>query len=223
MNRRLLIFGASGALGRAIGELAVERGFSAFHAGRQSSADICVVDPDWASAIPTIDAVVWAQGINISDSVESSSNESLLSVLQANLFFIQSTLKQLIEHRKLNEPSRLVILSSIWQELARANKFSYTVSKAAVGGLVRATAADLASSGVACNGLLVGVVDSEMTRQNLQPAAIAKIESETPGGELVRPENVAEVALFLASPMASGINGTSLVLDGGWSVVRTIS
>ena len=66
-------------------------------------------------------------------------------MFDTNVGLIARTLAELLARGVVADGARLVVLSSIWQAIARSNKFSYTVSKAALGGLVRAAAADLAA------------------------------------------------------------------------------
>ena len=70
--------------------------------------------------------------------------------------------------------------------------------------------------------MLPGVVDTKMSRNALSDIQIKNIKGQTPAGELVTLSNVANVSYFLASVESKGINGQSLTIDGGWSVVRYV-
>ena len=63
----------------------------------------------------------------------------------------------------------MVIVSSIWEELTRENKLSYTISKAALSGLVKNVAYDLSSKNILINNVLPGVIDNEMSQKILLP------------------------------------------------------
>ena len=116
----------------------------------------------------------------------------------------------------------MVVLSSVWQSLSRTNKFSYSVSKAAVEGLVNSFIADYSAQGYAMNAVLPGIVDSPMTRANLSENQIKKIENETPSQYLVSASNVAKVVSWLSSPDSAGVNGQFIRVDNGWSHIRAI-
>jgi NAD(P)-dependent dehydrogenase (short-subunit alcohol dehydrogenase family) len=99
---------------------------------------------------------------------------------------------------------------------------AYTASKGGVAALTREIAVELARSGVRCNALCPGPVETPLAMQ-LYPDATAwqRRVVHIPTGRLGRPEEVAEAALFLASDESSWVTGTSLVVDGGIAVAFT--
>lgn len=137
------------------------------------------------------DACIWAQGQNATDTLSTAGNFD--AIFEANIGFIVKSLSALIENNLLAPQARLVVLSSVWQSLSRTNKFSYSVSKSAVEGLVNSFIADYSAKGYAMNAVLPGVVDTPMTRANLSENQIKKIENETPSQNLVSSLNVAKV------------------------------
>ena len=122
----------------------------------------------------------------------------------------------------LAKTSRLLIISSVWQRLSRKNKFSYSVSKSAIAGIIKSVTADYGRKGITINAILPGVIKNEMTLKNLSQDQIEKIESTTPLGKLVTPQEVASIASWLLSPDSSGIAGQSITIDNGWSDIRDI-
>ena len=140
---RVLVFGANGALGSAICRELKEVGHEVITASRTVGAgDLTVSETgDFElSNITNFDACVWAQGSNSNDTVASAKDFNLM--MQANVGFIVNSLSKLINLKLLSNNCRLVVVSSIWQEFSRENKFSYTVSKAALEGLVNSVVAD---------------------------------------------------------------------------------
>ena len=123
---------------------------------------------------------------------------------------------------RLAKPSRLCILSSIWQEQARTAKFSYTVSKAAIAGLVRSCAADLGPRQVLVNAVLPGVVDTPMTHANLSVEQIGAIRSDSALGRLATPDDIAAAVAFLVGPTNGAITGQSITVDAGFSHIRNL-
>jgi NAD(P)-dependent dehydrogenase (short-subunit alcohol dehydrogenase family) len=208
-----LVFGSSGALGSAISE---RLQFSGFTVSRIFHAEAL----DQLSEVPRLDAVVWAQGLNASDSLLAFDQALFSTVMEANVSFVARTSAELLRLGKLAKPSRLCMISSIWQELARTQKFSYTVSKAAVAGLVRSAAADLGPCGVLVNAVLPGVVDTPMSRTQLSPEQIASITSACPLGRLPTPADIANAVGFLVGPENQAITGQCLTVDAGFSSVR---
>jgi hypothetical protein len=148
--------------------------------------------------------------------------EPFTAMLEANLLYIADTLAELVRRDCVADGGSLVMLSSIWQELSRTAKSAYIVSKAAVGGLVRAAATDLGPRGVRVNAVLPGVIDTPMTRANLSAEQIAGVASSTPLGRLVTPIEVADVVIWLLGPGSRGVTGASIPVDGGWGQTHAV-
>jgi NAD(P)-dependent dehydrogenase (short-subunit alcohol dehydrogenase family) len=210
-----LVFGSSGALGSVITGRLQRDGFSVSALSHREALDQC-------PGLPTLDAVVWAQGLNASDSLLAFDEAEFGAVMEANVAFIARTTAELLRLGKLAKPARLVLVSSIWQEMARTQKFSYTVSKAAVAGLVRSAAADLGACGVLVNAVLPGVVDTPMARANLSAEQIASITSASPLGRLPTALDIASAVAFLVGTENQAITGQCLTVDAGFSTVRQL-
>jgi len=225
MSPAVLIFGAGGALGAAIARHLAHEGFVVYTAGTArwdgatAHLELCYHDPCDASSfitLPDLDAVVWAQGVNCSDTVEWFNADDLQRLLQGNVLFVASSLKALLSAGKLSSSSRLAVLSSIWQLESRPGKFSYTVSKAALQGLVKSVALDLGPSGILINAVLPGVVDTPMTRSHLSTEQITAITSQSALGRLPEPADIASAVAFLVSPANRAITGQFLTVDAGF-------
>jgi 2-keto-3-deoxy-L-fuconate dehydrogenase len=101
------------------------------------------------------------------------------------------------------------------------NRFAYGATKAAVIGLTKAVAADFVAQGVRCNAICPGTVDSPSLQQRLHDTgdyakARADFTRRQPMGRLGRPEEVAALALYLASDEAAFTTGQAHIIDGGW-------
>lgn len=93
----------------------------------------------------------------------------------------------------------------------------YSASKAAVNGLTRSAAVDLAFRGIRVNAILPGIVATEGTQALAD--SYESFAARTPSGRIGSPEDIASAALFLACPASSFVNGQCLVVDGGASIV----
>jgi 3-oxoacyl-[acyl-carrier protein] reductase len=187
----------------------------------EKTGQVLLSRPNWASEAKSLGpfaGVVWAQGVNSSETVVSASKEDIVGSFEANVFFIADTLKHLVKEGALLKPCRSVVLSSIWQQSSRSNKLSYSISKSALSGLVKSIAIDLASTGFSINAVLPGVLDTKMTRANLTNEQMKSVEDRTIGGELVTTKEIASVVTWLLSEQSSGINGQFITVDNGWSV-----
>jgi 2-keto-3-deoxy-L-fuconate dehydrogenase len=101
-------------------------------------------------------------------------------------------------------------------------RFAYCTTKAAVIGLTKALAADFVAHGIRVNAICPGTIDTPSLagRLNDQPdpaAARAKFIAAQPSGRMGRPEEVAALAVYLASDEASYTTGVAHVIDGGWT------
>lgn len=230
MSPNVLLFGAGGALGSAIGTHLMLEGYALYTAGTTwldgAAAHLPLgYDDSYNTAsfnsLPSLDAVVWAQGLNCSDTVATFEHEDLQRLIQANVMFIAASLQALLSAEKLNSGSRLAVVSSIWQVESRAGKFSYTVSKAALQGLVKSCALDLGPRGILINAVLPGVVDTPMTRTHLSAEQISSISSQSALGRLPEPADIASAVGFLISPVNRAITGQFLTVDAGYIGLKT--
>ena len=225
MTSDLLLFGAGGALGSAIGAHLLGQGYTLHTAGGSNLPGAAShlplsygapLEGSSFSSLTSLDAVVWAQGLNRSDTVASFKSDDLQRLLQGNVLFIASSLQALLAAGRLREGCRLVVVSSIWQLESRPGKFSYTISKAALQGLVKSCALDLGPRGIVINAVLPGVVDTPMTRAHLSAEQIAAITSQSALGRLPQPVDIAAAVGFLASSANRAITGQFLTVDAGF-------
>jgi 2-keto-3-deoxy-L-fuconate dehydrogenase len=100
-------------------------------------------------------------------------------------------------------------------------RFAYGATKAAVIGLTKAVAADFVGQGVRCNAICPGTVETPSLNQRLADtgdyeAARATFTARQPMGRLGKPEELAQLALYLASDESSFTTGQIHIIDGGW-------
>lgn len=227
MSGTALVVGGFGELGTAIAAALASDGFDVLRSSRQEhpeDARAVVLAPDGSlpADLPPLDAVVWAQGINVNDSIVDLDVSDLERVLEVNVVGVARQMSALLSSGVVSDGARLVVVSSVWEVLARPGKLSYTVAKAAIGGLVRAAALDLAPRRVLVNGVLPGVVDSPMSRSMLSASQIATFEQATGAGRMVTPQDVAAVVAHLASARNTAVTGQSVAVDLGFTVGRTL-
>ena len=227
---KLLIFGGTGALGTAIAQKFSSEGYEVIYGVRTiTDGKVQFQVPLTTGPVPDLlkgqlfDAVVFAQGANINDSVITSSVEDLNRLFEANVSFISENTKALLSHNLIKHKGKIVILSSLWEQLTRQEKMAYTVTKAAVGGLVRSMAVDLGNAkGILVNGLLPGIVETPMSRGLLSAKQMENIEAQTPGHKLTVPEDVANATYLLGCEDNTAISGQSLFVDYGFAIARVI-
>ena len=227
---KLLIFGGTGALGAAIAAKYEANGYQITYGVRTVSNPANQFQlPLTDGPVPDLlkgelfDTVIFAQGANNNDSVINHSPDDLNRLFEANVSFISTTAKALMLHNLIKQKAKIVILSSFWEQITRGEKMSYTVTKAAVGGLVRSMAVDLGNAkGILVNGLLPGVVDSPMARGLLKPEQIENVQWQTPGHKMIIPTDVANAAYLLGCEDNTAISGQSVFVDYGFTVSRSL-
>jgi NAD(P)-dependent dehydrogenase (short-subunit alcohol dehydrogenase family) len=221
----LLIFGSTGTLGGAILDKYRAEKWDVTCAVRKVVND-CDIQLPLTSAIlasKKFDAVVFAQGANVNGSAMQTGTKELNELFEANVTVIAESVSTLMGAGSINEGGRVVILSSLWEQFTRQEKFAYSVTKAAVGGLVRSLAVDLGrQKKILVNGILPGIINSPMVARTLSPEQIANVVSQTPIGDLATPVDVANSVYMFGSSLNTGISGQSIFVDRGFSVARTI-
>lgn len=229
--KNCLVFGGRGALSSAIVKVYESLNYSVWTTTRGTDLEhdqvIQIVgdadlDMPTLKNLPVMDAIVWAQGVNQNDSILDMKAESLREVLEANTIFVATTMNLLVSSGRATSGTRMCVVSSIWQEIIRKNKLSYSLSKAALGALVKSAAIDLAEKGIFVNAVLPGVLDTPMTNSVLNQQQIIDIKASTGFGRLVTPADIAHVVQFLCSDSNLGITGQSIVVDLGFSNAKQI-
>ena len=118
----------------------------------------------------------------------------------------------------------IVNMSSVASSLKGApNRFVYGTTKAAVIGLTKAIAADVVASGVRCNAICPGTIETpslgeRIVAQGDVEKARAAFLARQPMGRFGRPEEVAALAVYLASDESAFTTGQTHVIDGGWNI-----
>jgi 2-keto-3-deoxy-L-fuconate dehydrogenase len=118
----------------------------------------------------------------------------------------------------------IVNMSSVASSVKGApNRFVYGTTKAAVIGLTKAIAADVVGKGLRCNAICPGTIETpslhdRMAAQGDVEKARAAFLARQPMGRLGRAEEIAELALYLASDESSFTTGQAHVIDGGWAI-----
>jgi NAD(P)-dependent dehydrogenase (short-subunit alcohol dehydrogenase family) len=112
---------------------------------------------------------------------------------------------------------RIVNLSSQHGMIAAPSDIAYGTTKAAIAYLTKQIATDYAASGIVCNAVAPGKIQTGAGGRAIDPDVLDRAYRRTPWPRLGRPEDVARAALFLASDDASFVTGINLMVDGGWT------
>ncbi len=137
--------------------------------------------------------------------------------LAVNLTGSRNAVLAVLPHMLHVKRGCIVNISSIWGLRGASCEVAYSCTKAAVVGLTRSLALELAPSHIRVNCVAPGVIDTDMAR-TLGGDTLRDLEEQTPLGRLGTPEDVARAVSFLASDRASFLTGQVLTADGGFTV-----
>jgi 3-oxoacyl-[acyl-carrier protein] reductase len=113
-----------------------------------------------------------------------------------------------------NKSGKIINMASVVGMMGNAGQTNYSASKAGVIGLTKSIAKELASRGINCNAIAPGYIDTSMTGA-LSETAQNEIKKQIPMGRIGKPDDVANLALFLASGYSDYITGEVIKIDGG--------
>lgn len=230
----ILLFGITGNVGKKIAESFAKKGIKVIGVTRKKYSDketknIKIIKWDVFKESGAIlkqfgpfDRICWSQGKNINDSIFDFNEKNNLELYQANCLYIMSSLAKLIKLNLLSDSARLCVISSIWQNIARQNKLSYSVTKSALQGLVNSLAIDLAKDGHLINVILPGPLDTDMTINSLTKSQLKNFTGATFFNRFAKIEDVANMVYFLCSEDNTSITGQFINIDLGFSNGRII-
>ena len=125
------------------------------------------------------------------------------------------TIQAVLPHMLHEKAGGIVNISSIWGLRGASCEVAYAASKAAVIGLTRSLAMELAPSHIRVNCVAPGVIETDMVR-GLGEETLASLVDQTPAGRLGTPEDVARAVSFFLRDDADFITGQVLTVDGGF-------
>ena len=138
-------------------------------------------------------------------------------VLSVNLKGVFNVSKAVSKHMLKARSGRIINVASIVGMIGNAGQTNYAASKGGVIAFTFSLARELASRGITVNAVAPGFIDTDMT-QALPEDARKALQSRIPLGRLGKPEDVAEVVVFLSSPAAGYITGEVIRVDGGMAI-----
>lgn len=125
-----------------------------------------------------------------------------------------------LPHMLERRAGTIVNIASVASFVAFPKRAAYTASKGAVMQLTRSIAVDYADSGIRCNALCPGMIETPMTKWRLdQPDLRSQVLARIPQNEIGTADDVASAAEFLLGEGARYMNGSALVMDGGYLAI----
>lgn len=134
-----------------------------------------------------------------------------------NITGARNAIQAVLPHMLWEKAGAIVNISSMWGLRGASCEVAYACTKAAMVGLTRSLALELAPSGIRVNAVAPGCIETDMVRA-LDSETRKMLVKDTPLGRLGTPEDIAHAVAFLASERASFITGQILTADGGFIV-----
>lgn len=240
-GKNALITGASGGIGGAIATALHQAGATVALSGTrveplealaaQLGARVHVLpcnlsDAEAVNALPkqaadamgSVDILVNNAGITRDNIFMRMSDDEWSSVLEVNLTSTMRLCKGVIRGMMKSRWGRIVNISSIVGATGNPGQANYAASKAGMVGMSKSIAYEVASRGITVNCVAPGFITTAMT-EKLTDDQKAGILSQVPAGRMGEPEEIAAAVLYLASPEAAYVTGTTLHVNGGMAML----
>lgn len=235
-----MVTGGSSGIGLSIVKLFLNNNYHVFNLDRNPSnfGKFCYCDITCHQQVTqiiteiaehhTIDVLVSNAGIHFSANIENTSEDDLINVFNINVKGAYSAVKAVLPSMKAQKNGAIVIIASDQALVAKHNSFAYNLSKSALASLAKTTALDYAPFNIRANAICPGTIETPLYHQAINNycehsgANKDLVHQEEaalqPLNRLGQPEEVAQLALFLASDKATFITGSLQVIDGGYTV-----
>lgn len=218
--KKVLITGGTTGIGKATALLFKQKGYDVFITYNQSEPDFdgitkikCNLENEneiieLFNQITSIDVLVNNAGISLIKQINDTTAEEYDKVMRINArsYFLCS--REAVKLMLKSHNGAIVNVSSMWGQLGASCEIAYSMSKAAVIGLSRSLAQELAPSGITVNCVCPGIIDTRMNSMFEK----SELEEEVPIGRLGTAEEVADAIYFLSqnkyiTSQILGVNG----------------
>jgi 3-oxoacyl-[acyl-carrier protein] reductase len=180
---------------------------------RDSAATETAVDAA-IEALGGLDVLVCNAGVNVGGLLVSLSDEDWREVIDTNLTGAFHVCRQALPAMLANRYGRILFMSSVGKD-GGLGQAAYSASKAALSGLSSAISKEYGRKGITSNVLVMGVFNTDMTREGLSQKNRDFWTGYCPTGRIGELADASRAVLFLASTAAGFINGSELRLTGG--------
>lgn len=170
-----------------------------------------------------VNALVFTVGRAFSGNVETLTPESWDECMYVNLKLPFLAAKAAVPVLARSGGGTMVFIATIWAFTTPRDRAAYVAAKTGLTGLVRSLAIDHGRQNIRVNAVAPGYVETPFLLKSIEEVrgvrtvdeVIAEVEAAHPLGHMVTPDDVANTISFLSGPMSSGINGQTVVVDGG--------
>jgi NAD(P)-dependent dehydrogenase (short-subunit alcohol dehydrogenase family) len=188
-----------------------------FVADVSSEAQVDKLESEVSARLGKVQILINNAGINVRKNLTDFSLDEWQSVLNTNLTSVFPMSRRFVPHMRGLGYGRVLCMTSIMSHVSLPQRSAYSASKAAILGLIRALALELAADGITVNGISPGPFATEMNLAIVNNAELnSQFVANIPVGRWGKVEDIGSLAAFLCSDAASFITGTDILIDGGW-------
>lgn len=196
---------------------------------RTDVTDLASVQSAVASSVEhfgRLDVLVNNAGVGHVGSVQETDANDWNKLIAVNMTGVFHGSRVAVDQMLRQEPAGGVIvnIASVAGMIGIARRFAYCATKGAVIAMTRQVAVDYVKAGIRCNAICPGTVYSpfvegyvERFHSDTREETIKELHARQPIGRMGRPDEVADLAVYLASDEAAFMTGSAVVLDGGWT------
>jgi len=177
-----------------------------------------------AKDVGAVDCLFNCAGYVANGSILDGTEEDWTFSFELNVHATHKVIKAFLPAMLDNGGGSITNISSVASSIKGVvNRYAYGATKAAIIGMTKAIAADYISQGIRCNAICPGTVDSPSMHQRLRDtgdyeAALAAFVARQPMGRVGKAEEIAALAVYLASDDSQFTTGQTHAIDGGWSI-----
>jgi 3-oxoacyl-[acyl-carrier protein] reductase len=164
-----------------------------------------------------LDSIINNAGI-MQDALLGMVSESLLAGLfSTNVFSVIGFIQYASKIMKRNNGGSIVNISSVVGTRGNAGQIAYSATKGAIVSITKTAAKELAQYNIRVNAIAPGMIDTDLL-SNIDPNVKEKLKNSIRMGRIGKPEDISNVAVFLASDLSEYLTGQILEVDGSWEM-----
>lgn len=237
-GKTILVTGASSGIGRAIAIECSKSGATVYLTARNKerleetlasmeAGEHRIITADLtnqqevanlAETVEKLDGIVLNSGINDKSIIKKLDNEFISMMMDTNFSGPAMLMQSLLKNKKINKTASIVFMSSVSAFYPSVSNAMYAASKAAINQFAKVLALEVLTLKARVNCIQPAFVETEMLKKYTLDNVIDEIRANYPLGRFAKPEEIAYAAIYYLSDASQLVTGTSLVIDGGYTL-----
>jgi NAD(P)-dependent dehydrogenase (short-subunit alcohol dehydrogenase family) len=189
-----------------------------FPADVTSEEQVRAIERDVAAEFGKVNILINNAGVNVRKPVTDFTMEEWRRVMDTSVTAAFLMCRSFVPMMTGAGYGRILNMTSIMSHVSLPGRTAYSAAKAALLGMTRSLALELAPEGITANGISPGPFGTEMNKPLMEnPEANAQFLASIPLNRWGRVEEIGQLAVYLCSEEAGFITGTDILIDGGWT------